>query len=60
MKCQHFERRLSEEMARELNKREFMQQYVLQRCVGNTGSMDGRDVAREAQRAYLYIEEVTK
>ena len=44
----------------ELNQREFMQQYVLQRCVGNTGAMDGRQVAHEAMLAYQYIEEVTK
>jgi hypothetical protein len=37
-------------------KREFLKQYVLNRCIGNTGSMDGRSVAGQAEEAWRRIE----
>jgi hypothetical protein len=37
-------------------KREFLKQYVLNRCIGNTGSMNGASVAEAAEGAWRRIE----
>lgn len=41
-----------------MNKREFIQQYVLNRALGNTGGLDGPYAAREGARAWDEIEKL--
>lgn len=37
---------------------EFLQNYVVNRCIGNTGNMHGATVAQEAEKAWLKIGEI--
>ena len=35
---------------------EFLKQYVLNRCIGNTGSMDGASVVNQAEAAWVKVQ----
>lgn len=41
-----------------LSKKEFMQQYVLNRAIGNDGVLDGDVCAKEGENEYYYINKV--
>lgn len=64
MKCSNFQRRHEQAQQSKpvaaMTKREFMQMYVLNRCIGHAGGMYGHDVACESKLAWEYIEKEAK
>lgn len=41
------------------SKKQFLQQYVLNRALGNNGSLNGFEAALEAEKAWNQIERLT-